>query len=151
LVSLPLSLQERDVTKILAPPRVTPLPFSSSMRILLVDDESDILSVVGQWLQEQGHSSVAISDSREVLGLMEVEHFDMVCLDLLMPYIDGLQLIPEIHRRQPTCPIVILSGVSDMRIVVEAMKEGADEYLLKPIDFDKFETILKRLDAASRS
>jgi DNA-binding NtrC family response regulator len=121
------------------------------MRILLVDDEPDILTVVGQWLQAFGHRSVAISDSREVLGLMEIEHFDLVCLDLLMPYIDGLQLISKIHKRQPTCHILIMSGVADTRIVVEAGKEGVEDYLLKPIDFDKLEAILKRLGTASRS
>lgn len=123
----------------------------AAMRILLVDDERDILAVVGQWLQGLGHRSVAISDSREVLGLMETEHFDLVCLDLLMPHIDGLQLISKIRRRQPTCHIVILSGVADTRIVVEAVKEGVEDYLLKPINFDKFEAILKRLGTASRS
>jgi PleD family two-component response regulator len=73
-----------------------------NMRILLVDDETDILSAVGRWLQQRGHRTVAISDSREVLGLMEIESFDLVCLDLLMPYVNGLQLISEIHKRQPT-------------------------------------------------
>ena len=121
------------------------------MRILLIDDEPDILAVVGQWLKEHGHPSVAISDSREVLGLMEVEHFDLVCLDLLMPHIDGLQLISKIHKLQPTCHILIMSGVADTRIVVEAVKEGVEDYLLKPIDFDKFEAILKRLSTASGS
>jgi CitB family two-component system response regulator MalR len=85
------------------------------------------------------------------MGLMEGDHFDMVCLDLLMPYIDGLQLISKIRERQPKCPIIVLSGVTDTRIVVEAMKEGADDYLIKPIDFDKFEAILKRLGTVSGS
>ncbi len=114
------------------------------MRILLVDDEPDIFSLVGHWLQGHGHRFVAISDSREVLALIESEHFDLVCLDLLMPYIDGLQLISRIRELQPKCPILVLSGVTDTRIVVEAMKEGAADYLAKPIDFDKFEAILKR-------
>jgi DNA-binding NtrC family response regulator len=134
-----------------SPSRVTPLTFSATMRILLVDDEPDFLALVNQWLRAQGHRSIAISDSREVLGLMEAEHFDVVCLDLLMPYIDGLQLIPKIHKRQPACHIVIMSGVADTRIVVEAVKEGVEDYLLKPIDFDKFEAILKRLGTAPRS
>ena len=121
------------------------------MRILLVDDEPDILALVGQWLKSQGHRFIAISDSREVLGLMETEHFDVVCLDLLMPYVDGLQLISKIHKRQPACRILIMSGVADTRIVVEAVKEGVEDYLLKPIDFDKFESILKRLGTESRS
>jgi len=121
------------------------------MRILLVDDETDILALAGRWLEQQGHRTVAISDSREVLGLMEIESFDLVCLDLLMPYINGLQLISEIHKRQPTCHILIMSGVSDTRIVVEAVKEGVEDYLLKPIDFYKFEAILKRLGTPSGS
>jgi len=121
------------------------------MRILLVDDEREILTVIGQWLQAHGHRSIAISDSREAMGMLEVEHFDLVCLDLLMPHIDGLQLISKIRERLPKCPIVVLSGVTDTRIVVEAMKEGADDYLLKPIDYDKFDAILKRLGTVSGS
>jgi DNA-binding NtrC family response regulator len=121
------------------------------MRLLLVDDEPDFLNLVGHWLKLQGHQSLAITDSREVLSLMEAEHFDIVCLDLLMPYIDGLQLISEIHKRQPTCRILIMSGVADTRIVVEAVKEGVEDYLVKPIDFDKFEAILNRLGTAPRS
>ena len=121
------------------------------MRILLVDDEPDILNLVAHWLQALGHRTVAISDSREVAGLMEIEHFDLVCLDLLMPYIDGLQLIPKIRKRQPGCPILVLTGVDDTRIVVEAVKAGVEDYLLKPIDFDKFEAILKRLGTVSGS
>jgi len=121
------------------------------MRILLVDDEPDILEIIGVWLQAHGHRPVPISDSREVLGLLEMEHFDLVCLDLLMPYIDGLQLISQIHKRQPGCPILILSGVDDTRIVVAAVKEGVEDYLLKPIDFEKFETILKRIESAPRN
>jgi two-component system NtrC family response regulator len=121
------------------------------MRILLVDDEPDFLTLVGHWLKLQGHGSTATSDSREVLGLMEAERFDLVCLDLLMPYVDGLQLIAKIHQRQPACRVLIMSGVSDTRIVVDAVKEGVEDYLLKPIDFDKFEAILNRLGTASGS
>src|SRR5215471_13156716 len=86
--------------------RVTPLAFWETMRILLVDDEPDFLNLVGHWLKLQGHGSRATSDSREVLGLMEAEHFDLVCLDLLMPYVDGLQLIAKIHQRQPGCRVL---------------------------------------------
>ena len=83
--------------------------------------------------------------------MIEDERFDLVCMDLLMPYIDGLQLIPMIRKRQSHCPILILSGVNDTRVVVEAVKEGADDFLLKPIDFDKLDAILKRISAGSRS
>jgi DNA-binding response OmpR family regulator len=121
------------------------------MRILLIDDEPEFLVVVSQWLTAHGHRPVSVIDSREVMGMIEDERFDLVCMDLLMPYIDGLQLIPMIRNRQAHCPILILSGVNDTRIVVEAMKEGADDYLLKPIDFEKFDAILKRISAVSRS
>jgi DNA-binding response OmpR family regulator len=119
------------------------------MRILLVDDEPDFLTTMDQWLRVHGHNPLTTTDSRDVLRMIDLHHFDLVCLDLLMPFIDGLQLIPEIRERKPHCPILVLSGVGDTRIVVAAAKEGIEDYLLKPIDFCKFDAILKRLDPES--
>lgn len=115
------------------------------MRILLVDDEPDILLVVGRWLQANGHNPITMVDPRGVLSLVESQDFDLVCLDLMMPHINGLQLIPGIRQRKPKLPIVVMSAVGDTRIAVQAAKEGVDEYLLKPIEFNKLEAILKRL------
>ena len=106
------------------------------MRILVVDDEPDILKVVGRWLQARGHDPVTLVDPRGVLGLIESESFDLVCLDLMMPYVNGLGLIPEIRQRKPTLPILVISAVGDTRIAVQAAKQGIEDYLLKPIEFN---------------
>ena len=115
------------------------------MRILVVDDEPDILLVMGRWFQTNGHNPVTTTDPRGVLGLIESQDFDLVCLDLMMPHINGLRLIPGIRERRPELPIVVMSAVGDMRIAVEAAREGVEEYLLKPIEFNKLDAILKRL------
>jgi len=115
------------------------------MRLLLVDDEPDFLQVIGKWLRERGHRPVTTSDARDVMRIIELQDFDLICLDLQMPHIHGLQLIPNIRDRKPELPILVMSGVSDTRIAIEAAKEGIEDYLVKPLDFDKLDAILKRL------
>jgi len=119
------------------------------VRILIVDDEPDILNVVGRWLQAKGHAPVTTMDPRGVLGMIEKENFDLVCLDLMMPHLNGLGLIPEIRERKPGLPILVISGVGDTRIAVQAAKQGIEDYLLKPLEFKKLDDILKRLSPES--
>lgn len=119
------------------------------MRVLLVDDEPDILFVIGRWFKINGHQAVTTMDPRGVFNLIENQDFDLVCLDLMMPHINGLQLIPGIRERKPKLPIVVMSAVGDTRIAVQAAKEGVEEYLLKPIEFPKLDAILKRFTPES--
>jgi DNA-binding NtrC family response regulator len=119
------------------------------MRILIVDDEPDILLVLSRWLQNSGHSAITTLDPREVMELIETQNVDLVFLDLMMPRVNGLQLIPGIRERNPKLPIVVISAVGDMRLAVQAAKEGVEDYLLKPIDFNKLDALLKRLSAVA--
>jgi two-component system KDP operon response regulator KdpE len=119
------------------------------MRILLVDDEPEFLLAISKWLRAQGHRPFTASDARDVMKLVEIQDFDLICLDLMMPHINGIQLIPGIHQRRPGLPIVVMSGGSDTAIAVEAAKSGIEDYLTKPLDFSRLDAILKRLSPVS--
>ena len=119
------------------------------MRILLVDDEPEILSVLSKFLSKNGHIPQTTTDPLKVPDLIEAGAFEVIFLDLMMPQLNGLNLIPLIHKRKPDLPIIVMTAVGDTRIAVHAAREGAVEYLLKPLEFSKVLDLLKRLEEHS--
>lgn len=117
------------------------------MKILVVDDEPEILSIVGKWLSKRTHDVVATADAERALELVGSADFDLILLDLVMPRVSGLSLIPRIHQRKPKVPIVVLSVIEDTRVAVLAAQQGIEGYLTKPIEFDKLDELLTRLQS----
>jgi two-component system, NtrC family, response regulator AtoC len=115
------------------------------MRILVLDDEPDILTILSKWLTTHGHQPHATSNATQALELISRGSFDAVFLDLVMPQVNGLTFISKIHSIQPTLPIIVISGIDDTRVGVAAAQEEIDSYVTKPIDFEKLAEILKRL------
>ncbi|MBI4473531.1 MAG: response regulator [Acidobacteria bacterium] len=115
------------------------------MKILIVDDEPEILSIVAKWLSQKGHDAVTTSDAERALDLVESGDFNAVLLDLIMPHASGLNLISRIHELKPGLPVVVMSVIEDTRVAVLAAKEGIEGYVTKPIEFDKLDSILSRL------
>lgn len=115
------------------------------MKILVVDDEPEILTIVNKWLSKKGHDAVTTSDPKRVLDLVAGTDFDLILLDLIMPQSSGLNLISRIHEKKAKAPIVIMSVIEDTRVAVLAAQEGIEGYITKPIEFDKLEGILNRL------
>jgi len=115
------------------------------MKILIVDDEPEILAIVAKWLAKKGHEALTTSDGQRALDLVESGEFNLVLLDLIMPHASGLNLIARIHERRPFLPIVVMSVIEDTRIAVLAAKEGIEGYITKPIEFEKLDSILQRL------
>lgn len=116
------------------------------MKILVVDDEPEILKVVSQWLSKKGYDVITTGDVRRALDLATAADFDLVLLDLIMPQSTGLNTITKIHERKPKLPIVIMSVIEDTRVAVLAVQEGVEGYITKPIEFDKLEEMLNRLE-----
>ena len=112
------------------------------MRILVVDDEPEILTIVSKWLSKAGHQVLTTSDPQKVLEYIEARDFDVVLLDLIMPGSPGLNLITRIHERKPKQSIIVMSVIEDTRVAVLAAQQGIEGYLTKPIDFEKLERLL---------
>ncbi|MEJ2009787.1 MAG: response regulator [Acidobacteriota bacterium] len=113
-------------------------------RVLLVDDEHAVWQLLGEKLGHSGFRWRGCSSGKEALGWMEREHFDAIISDLKMPGMTGLQLLGETRKRHPHVAFLIATGEDDIRIAVEAMKQGADDYLLKPFHLDAAVGALRR-------
>ena len=105
-------------------------------RVLLVDDEQAVWEILGEKLGRSGFEWHGCSSAEEALSRLESEHFDAIVSDLKMPGMTGLGLLGEVQKKHPHLAFVMATGEDDIRVAVEAMKHGADDYLVKPFNLD---------------
>ena len=106
--------------------------------ILLVDDEPALLRAVGIELRTAGFERVvALDDSRKVLPLLEERPIGVVVLDLTMPHMAGQELLKKIKEGHPEIPVIVMTGKSELHTAVQCMRDGAIDYLVKPVDQDR--------------
>ena len=103
-------------------------------RILAVDDQLYFRVFLEDLLQQEGYQVSTASGGEEALHLLERESFDVILTDLVMPGVDGSELVQRIREEVPDQEIMVVTSLGDVKTAVEAMKLGATEYLLKPID-----------------
>lgn len=103
--------------------------------VLMVDDEQNFLLTASVTLKSTGIEPVwTLNDSRKVLPFLESNTPGVIVLDLSMPYLTGRDLLPRIRTEHPEIPVVILTAHDDLGMAVECMKEGARDYLVKPVE-----------------
>jgi DNA-binding response OmpR family regulator len=103
-------------------------------RVLAVDDQRYFRELIAGLLAEEGFEAETASSGEEALRVLDRSDFDVVLTDLVMPGMDGSELVRRIKSRNPEQDVVVLTGVVDVGTAVEAMKLGASDYLLKPFD-----------------
>ncbi|MBF0401669.1 MAG: sigma-54-dependent Fis family transcriptional regulator [Magnetococcales bacterium] len=118
---------------------------SAMPHVLLVDDEQGVLLGASLLLRRAGIDPVTtLQDSREVMPFLATHSVAMVVLDLFMPYLSGFDLLGEIKRHHPDITVVILTAVQDVKTAVACMKEGASDYLVKPVEKDRLLTTVQQ-------
>lgn len=106
--------------------------------ILLVDDDPVALEVNRTALQSEGIDTIAaLCDSREVLPFLESHPVALVILDLKMPHLSGIDLLPMLTRDYPHIPVIVMTSTDDLETAVSCMKVGAIDYITKPLDSDR--------------
>ncbi len=113
-----------------------PSPVSVIAPVLIVDDEPAVRKLLATLLSQAGISSKPAANPQEALLMLETTVFEAVISDLRMGATSGFDLLQQVRKRFPTLPFLMATGVDDVRVGVQAMKEGADDYLLKPFDID---------------
>ena len=108
---------------------------NASKKILIVDDESEMRVALETTLQRENYQLVCAEDGKEALQQFENQVFDMVLTDVRMPKLSGLELLREIKERSPKTPVVMMTAYGTIDNAVEAMKEGAFDYLIKGSGF----------------
>ncbi len=113
--------------------------------ILLVDDELPLLKVSKLSLLSQGFTSVAtLNDSREVMPFLATHNVAVMMLDLFMPHLGGLELLPRIIRDYPEIQVIVMTALDESETAVRCIKSGAFDYLTKPVENDRLITSLRK-------
>jgi two-component system, cell cycle response regulator len=103
-------------------------------RILAVDDQLYFRVFLEDLLRSEGFEAVAVASGAEALERLDGERFDLILTDLMMPGMDGTELVQRVKERFPEQDVLVVTSVGDVKTAVAAMKLGATDYLLKPID-----------------
>jgi len=114
-------------------------------RILLAEDEKAQRDLLEGFLKKEGFSVDAAATGREALQKLEGNLFDIAVIDFKMPELDGLQTLKEIRRRYLDLPVVMMTAYGTVETAVASMKEGALDYLTKPIDLEELLLILQKV------
>jgi DNA-binding NtrC family response regulator len=113
-------------------------------RLLIVDDEIELLNALSETLRDEDYETVGTSKGAEALALLHKQDFDLLLSDLMMPGVDGIQLLRQALEIDPNLVGIIMTGQGTIQTAVEAMKVGAFDYLLKPFNLQTILPILSR-------
>src|SRR5467141_3491552 len=114
-------------------------------KILVVDDESAILRLLREALTQWGYQVTSASSAAEALQALRGDMFDAVITDIRMPDMNGLELLKEIKRHDESVEVVVMTGYPTIASAVEALKEGAFDYLSKPLLLDELRHLMTRM------
>ena len=114
-------------------------------RILVVDDKETFRFLIKGCLEDAGYQVTGAADGVEALAELERTSFDLVLSDIVMPEMDGVDLLRRVRSHLPQLPFVLISAHGSVDGAVAAMKEGADDYLLKPLNWDELLLVVERL------
>ena len=116
-------------------------------KILAVDDEKSIIRLIEVNLMREGYQVVTTGDGREALEKVAVEQPDLVVLDVMMPYLDGFEVLHELKKDPDTrdIPVIMLTAKAQDADVFNGIRSGADCYLIKPFNPKELNTFIKRI------
>lgn len=112
---------------------------------LVVDDERFFLTIMGDFVtQRLGMRPLLVQDGMAALSLLEAERVDLVLLDIIMPGMDGLEVLRRIKDRRPSLPVIMVTASSEIDHTIAALREGADDFVRKPVDLDELTLCVTR-------
>jgi DNA-binding NtrC family response regulator len=112
--------------------------------ILVVDDELSVRTSLSGWFRRDGYEVAAAENATAALRLLRERAFDVVLLDIKMPGMDGMDLQEHIHRIDPRIAVVMITAFASVETAVRALKQGAFDYVTKPIDPDELSHLVRR-------
>ena len=116
-------------------------------RILIVDDEQMICALLLEILGEQGYICETAENANKALEMLKSDPFDIALIDIKMPGLSGMDLLSAIHKSYRTTSVIMITAVNDINTAVEAIKNGASDYITKPFRVEeirsRIRTVLK--------
>lgn len=120
----------------------------ASYRALLVDDESDFVETLAERLRLRDVDALVATDGYEALEMLKEHGPPVVLLDVMMPGLGGLQVLREIKRLRPGTQVILLTGKGLTKDGIEGMRQGAFDYLMKPV---KLEELMEKMAEALKA
>ena len=118
------------------------------MKILLAEDEIDLNNIVTKYLKKNGYSVESVFNGEEALDYLEYDEYDLIILDIMMPKINGFEVIKKLRSKGNHTPILLLTARNSSEDKVKGLDLGADDYIVKPFDFNeltaRIRTIVRR-------
>ena len=119
--------------------------------ILVVDDDISHCTILQALLRGWGYNVALANSGRQALEQVREQVFDLVLCDVRMAEMDGIATLKEIKALNPAIPVLIMTAYSSVETAVEALKTGALDYLIKPLDFDNLQATLEKALAHTHS
>ncbi|MCX7920204.1 MAG: sigma-54 dependent transcriptional regulator [bacterium] len=116
---------------------------SVKSKILVVDDDPNSLAAMGEALERAGYEILLARNGTEAFQILTATPPDLILTDLKMPSIDGLEILNAARRIDPNISVIIITGYGTVESAVEAMKSGAEHYLMKPINLEELRVVVK--------
>jgi len=113
-----------------------------SIRILVADDDPDIVFSLSERLRWLGHDVITAGDGKAALAAVESHALDLAIIDVSMPQLNGIEALKRIRKRWPSLPVVVVTAYGTIRLAVEAMKEGAVDFLTKPFEQGQIDLVV---------
>lgn len=115
------------------------------MRILVIEDEKKVASFIKKGLEEEFFTVDVAYNGKDGLALASSEEYDLIILDIMIPFIDGITLTKELRKRKIITPILLLTVKDSVNDKVEGLDAGADDYLTKPFAFEELTARIRAL------
>jgi DNA-binding NtrC family response regulator len=120
------------------------------LKVLVVDDEPDLCNLIAEELAGEGHDVACATDGAQALSMATGTDYDVVLADVRLPKVDGLTLLRQIRERAPATDTIVMTGHANIPAAVAILKEGAFDYLTKPIRVDELGIQMSRLETFRR-
>ncbi len=114
-------------------------------KILVVDDEEALRTVLSTELEGEGYQVSTAGDGEEAIKILGAQQFHLILLDIKMPNVDGFEVLKFVKEKQPTTKVIMLTGFADLKNAIESKKLGAEDFVSKPYDLVDLLTTVERV------
>ena len=111
--------------------------------ILIVDDEPIVRESIRDWLQDAGYQVYTAESGEEALSLIEKQDFSLIVIDVRLPGKTGIKILTEVKQQKPQIKSIVITAYPSAEMAAEAMKLGAVDYLIKPVNPDDLEKLIQ--------
>ena len=119
--------------------------------LLIVDDDEDMLETLSDILQEKGYRTETAKTGEKAITKAKERLFDIALIDLRLPDVTGIELLRTFRKKHPTMMNIIITGHSTLQNAVDALNLGANAYIMKPIDPERLDQVIKECLAYARA